>query len=77
MSLLAGIPVELSAMIGVARIPIGEIVKLGRGAVIPLGESPDAQVALHAGGQAIAAGDLGVSGEQILVTITHLLREQG
>lgn len=77
MSLLAEIPVELSAMIGVTRLPIGEMVKLGRGAVVPLGVVPESQVAISAGGQTIATGELSVTGDRVSVTITALLAEQG
>jgi len=72
---LSNIPVDLSAMIGTARMPLGELVKLGRGAVIPLGVTPDDHVALYAAGQALAVGELTVTGDRIAVTITHLLRE--
>lgn len=77
MSLLAEIPVELSAMVGAARLPIGELVKLGRGAVIPLGVAPESFVALQAGGQPVAAGELAVSGDRVTITITQLLSARG
>lgn len=77
MALLADIPVELMALVGTTRLPLGELAKLGRGAIIALGVSPDAQVTLHAGGRAVAAGDLVVTGDIVTVTVTALVQEQG
>lgn len=72
---LSDIPVELSAMIGTARLPLGELTRLGRGAVVSLGVSPDSEVALHAGGQPVATGELSIEGERIAITVRQLLRE--
>lgn len=77
MTFLNDIPVELSAIVGDARLPLGDLVKLGRGAVVALGVPPESAVALEAAGRPVALGDVTVEGDRVSVTLTHLLRDPG
>lgn len=55
---LAGVPLELSAEIGTARMPLHSVLALREGAVIELQEAIDAPVALVAGATPVANGEL-------------------
>ena len=67
------IPVELSVVLGTARMPIHQLLRMGRGAVIELETRKNDEVQIFANNLAIAHGDVVVQGEKIAVSITDTL----
>ncbi|MBM3506478.1 MAG: flagellar motor switch protein FliN [Alphaproteobacteria bacterium] len=65
------ISVELSVVLGRARMPIHQLLKRGRGAVIELGASVDDDAAIYANNRLIARGQVVVVGENIAISITE------
>ncbi|MBO9533311.1 MAG: FliM/FliN family flagellar motor switch protein [Solirubrobacteraceae bacterium] len=55
---LGDVPLELSAELGTARMPLSSVLALREGAVIDLREAVDAPVALVAGTTTVASGEL-------------------
>jgi flagellar motor switch protein FliN/FliY len=65
------ISVELSVVMGRASMPIHQLLKMGRGAVIELGASVNDDVSIYANNRLIARGQVVVVGENIAISITE------
>lgn len=63
------VEVELTVVLGQNLMPVKQLLKLGRGAVIELQESVDSPVKIYANGELIAKGEIIVSGENIGITL--------
>lgn len=65
MSALAGVHVQLSVVLGSARLPIRQLLKVGRGTIIPLDAGCDDLSELHVNGVAVARGHIQVNGDRL------------
>ena len=72
---LVSLEVELTVVLGEARLPLSRLLRLGRGAIVALGSGPDDTVAILANGHPIARGRVSVDGATILVEVTELHRK--
>jgi len=72
MSAVEDIFVEISVVLGKANLPINQLLKMGRGAVIELESRQDESVWVLANNQAIARGEVVVSGDRIAVEISAM-----
>jgi flagellar motor switch protein FliN/FliY len=66
--------VELSVVLGRASMPIHQLLKMGRGAVIELDAHQDEEIWILANNIPIARGEIMVQGEKIAVSITHKIK---
>lgn len=64
---------ELSVVLGATVMPIHQLLRMGRGAVIALGATEDDAVTVLANDHPIARGAVFVNGERIGVEITSLI----
>jgi flagellar motor switch protein FliN/FliY len=62
--------VELSVVLGETDMPINQLLKMGRGAVIELNSMVDDDVQIFGNNRMIARGQVIVVGENIAVSIT-------
>lgn len=69
------VSVEISVVLGRAVMPIRQLLKMGRGAVIDLDASHDTPVRVYANNKLIALGDVVISGDRIAVNITQSVSE--
>lgn len=65
--------VELSVVLGKTTLPIHQLLKMGRGAVIELGTKQDEEIWILANNVPIARGEIVVQGERVAVSITTVL----
>ncbi len=65
-----GVDVELSVVIGKATMPINQLLKMGRGAIVELDAHVDEPAWIFANNQFIARGEIVVTGDSIGVAIT-------
>lgn len=65
--------VELSVVLGRTTLPIHQLLKMGRGAVIELGTKQDEEIWVLANNVPIARGEIMVQGERVAVSITSIL----
>jgi len=65
--------IEISVVLGQSTMPIHQLLKMGRGAVIELDTKENQSVLILANGKPIAKGEVVVSGEHIAVSVTELL----
>lgn len=73
MSAVEDVQVEISVVIGNAVMPIHQLLKMGRGAVIELDAKVDDFVWILANKRPVARGEIVVSGEHVSVQITETL----
>lgn len=67
---LEGVKVEVSVILGRASLRVQELLRMGRGAVIPLDATDKDEVWILAAGHPIARGMIQIDGERITVTVT-------
>lgn len=65
------VDIEISVVIGRAAMPIHQLLRMGRGAVIELDAMVDDHVWVYANQQLIARGEINVNGEYVSVEITE------
>ncbi len=70
------IPVEIIAILGTAAMPIAQILKLGRGAVVELDRIIGEPIEVHANNRLVARGEVVVIEDRLGVQITEVIRTQ-
>lgn len=73
MSAVGDVFIDISVVLGQSTMPIHQLLKMGRGAVIELDGKEDQPVMILANGRPIARGEIVVSSDRIAVSITELL----
>ena len=68
------VKVEISVVLGRSVIPMNQLLRMGRGAVIELDATQTDEVWILANGQAVARGDIVIQGEKICVSVTRVLK---
>ncbi|MFZ4746936.1 MAG: FliM/FliN family flagellar motor switch protein [Sphingomonas sp.] len=74
MSVLESISVEMSIVLGSAQIPIRQILKMGRGAMIPLDRGQDDPTLVYVNDELVAKGQVLVEGSQMLFEVTEIVK---
>ena len=69
-----GISVDVTAVLGEATMPISQILKLGRGAVVELERLVGEEIELHAEDNIIAKGEVVVIEDRLGVSITKIMK---
>lgn len=65
--------IDISVVLGQSTMPIHQLLKMGRGAVIELDAKESEPVVILANGRPIARGEIILSGDRIAVSVTELL----
>ncbi|MEP3244490.1 MAG: FliM/FliN family flagellar motor switch protein [Sneathiella sp.] len=68
---IKGVDVEISVVLGKSIMPIHQLLKMGRGAVIELDTTVDSDAIVLANNQAIAYGEIIVVDDNIGISITE------
>lgn len=63
------IGIEMTILIGQAEMPLADVLKLGRGAVIPLGRNASEPLDILANNHRIATGNVRLDGENVTVEV--------
>jgi len=71
---LDSVKVELSVVLGRSVIPMHQLLRMGRGAVIELSSCQDDPVLVLANDKPVARGEIVIQGDKIGVSITDLLK---
>ena len=71
---ISGVKVEISVVLGSSTIPMHQLLRMGRGAVIELDSRQDDPVLILANDRPVAKGEIVIHGDKIGVSITDLLR---
>ncbi len=70
---LADVELEISVVIGSTEMPIHQLLRMGRGAVIELDATTEDYVWILANNKLIARGEIMVNGENVAVQITETI----
>jgi len=71
---IESVKVEISVVLGQSVIPMHQLLRMGRGAVIELDSRQDDPVTILANNRPVAMGDIVIQGERIAVSVIDLLR---
>ena len=75
MSVLESIPVDLQIVLGSAEVPIRQLLKMGRGSMIPLNCGHEDPTMVFANDQLVAKGKVLVHGEKMSLEISEVVRK--
>jgi flagellar motor switch protein FliN/FliY len=70
---LDNVSVDITVVLGTTSMPIHQVLRLGRGAVIELDASEEDEVRILANNMSVAKGTVIVSGNKIAVEVKELL----
>lgn len=76
MSVLEGIMIELSIVLGSAEVPIRQILQMSRGAMIPLDCGQDDPSLVYVNGELVALGRVLVDEEKMSLEISEIVRKR-
>ena len=76
-SSVESVKVDISVVVGRAKLPMQQLLRMGRGAVIELDAKQTDQVVILANNKAVAKGEIVVQGDRIGVTVTEMLKGTG
>jgi flagellar motor switch protein FliN/FliY len=71
---IESVKVEISVVLGRSVIPMHQLLRMGRGAVIELDSHQDDPVMILANDRPVAKGDILIQGEKIAVSVTQILK---
>ena len=73
MATLDNVSIDIAVVLGTTSMPIHQVLRLGRGAIIELDSSEDDEVKILANNMSVAKGTVIVSGNKIAVEVKELL----
>jgi len=65
------VEIELAVLLGRSRMPMQQLLRMGRGAVIPLDTRESDQLWILAAGHPIARGEITIMGDRLCITVTE------
>ncbi len=68
------VSVDITAVVGTAIMPISQILKLGRGAVVELNRGVGEDIEIHANNRLVATGEVIVVEDRLGVNINNIVR---
>ncbi len=71
MSQIGAVKVEISVLLGRCILPMKQLLRMGRGAVIPLESLEGDDVWILANDYPIARGEITIQGDKVAVTVTE------
>ncbi len=75
MSVLRGIPIDLSIVLGSTHLPIRQILKMSRGAMIPFDCGHDDPTLVYVNDELVAKGRILVEDERMSLEITEIIQK--
>ncbi|NJO36461.1 MAG: flagellar motor switch protein FliN [Rhizobiales bacterium] len=71
------VPVQVSAVLGKTSMPISQLIKLGRGAVLELDRKVGESIDVVVNNRLIAKGEIVIVQERIGITMTEIIKSDG
>jgi flagellar motor switch protein FliN/FliY len=68
---LHAVKVEITVVLGRCSLPMNQLLRMGRGAVIPLDVGEHDLVWILANGHPIARGEITIQGDRLAITVTE------
>ncbi len=73
MGILENVSLDISVVLGTATMPVHQVLRLGRGAIIELESTEDDEVKILANNMPVASGIVVVNGNRIAVEVKEML----
>ncbi len=70
------VPVQVSAVLGKATLPVSQLLKLGRGAVVELDRKVGEAIDIYVNDRLIARGEVVVVEDRLGVTMTEIIKNE-
>jgi flagellar motor switch protein FliN/FliY len=70
------VPVQVSAVLGRARMDVGELLKLGPGAVLELDRKVGESIDIYVNNRLVARGEVVLVEEKLGVTMTEIIKQE-
>ena len=74
MATIDQVSLDIAVVLGVTDMPVHQVLRLGRGAVIELDSKQDDPVLILANDKPVAKGEIVIHGDKIGVSITDILK---
>lgn len=71
MSQIESVNVEISVVLGRSVLPMAQLLRMGRGAVIPLDAAENDEVWILANNHPVARGEISITEDRISITVTR------
>lgn len=71
---LLDVPLEVTAVLGTADMKVSQLLKMGRGAVVPLDRTVGEDIEVKANGNLIAKGEVVVVEDHLAITMTKIFK---
>ena len=71
MSQIESVNVEISVVLGRSVLPMAQLLRMGRGAVIPLDAAEHDEVWILANNHPVARGEISINEDRISITVTR------
>ena len=71
---LHDVDVEITAVLGTAMMPVSQILKFGRGAVVELDSTVGDDIEIHANSRLVARAEITVIEDRLGVTMTDIIK---
>ena len=71
MSQVRAVNIEISVVLGRSILPMSQLLRMGRGAVIPLDAKASDEVWILANNHPVARGEIQISDEKIAIVVTR------
>jgi flagellar motor switch protein FliN len=65
------VDIELAVVLGRCQMPMQQLLRMGRGAVIPLDTKESDQLWILANGHPVARGEITIQGDRLCITVTE------
>ncbi len=69
------VSVDITVVVGSSHMPVRQLLKMGRGAVIDLDAGHEDECWIYANGELFARGEIMIVGDKIGVSITRMMSE--
>jgi flagellar motor switch protein FliN/FliY len=70
------VPVEVSAVLGKATMPVSSLLKLGRGAVVELDRKVGEAIDIYVNNRLVARGEVVVVEDRLGITMTEIIKAE-
>ena len=70
------VPVQVSAVLGRSRMPVGELLKLGPGAVLELDRKVGEAIDIYVNNRLVARGEVVLVEDKLGVTMTEIIKAE-
>ena len=76
MSVLEDISVDVEIVLGSCQVPIRQILKMSRGAMIPLSQGHEDPTEVYVNNQLVARGKITVDGDQMSLEVSEVVKKK-